>query len=200
MINYIKNMKKNVVFALFVGFLLPLSAICGNVYFENKCYRDTLSTKGAYSIIPKNILALLKTNLPDWKLLPPSYWNQTFYKQYKTANSLPCYFSSDLNGDGKSDYVFILTNNENKLAIWAMLSSSSGYFKTKLSDLTVFEKNPKVVINGLRPGLYHSKVHDSQDEEITVRYISVRYIYDGRADIGFYWNGSKFQSFYIKYE
>ncbi len=194
-------MKKIVAFTLFFGSLLPLNAICGNIYIENMCCGDTLKTSAAYSIIPKNILKLLRTTLPDWKLLPPSYWDQPFYNQYKENNSLPCYFSSDLNGDGKSDYVFILTDNKNKLAIWAMLSSSkNGYVKTKLSDLATFEKKPKVAINSLRPGLYHSKVHDSQDEEIKVRYISVRYIYDGRTDIGFYWNGSKFQSFNIKYD
>jgi len=84
--------------------------------------------------IPASVFDLMHQYLPEWNFPAPSSWEKIWFDEYKKGGSFIDYTFADFNGDGKTDYAFILDSNK-VYAFWVLQSEVNKYIPMKLVNI-----------------------------------------------------------------
>gem|GEM_PF-2369876 len=84
--------------------------------------------------IAPSVFDLMHQYLPEWNFPAPSSWEKIWFDEYKKDGSFIDYTFADFNGDGKTDYAFILDSNK-VYAFWVLQSKDNKYIPMKLVNI-----------------------------------------------------------------
>jgi hypothetical protein len=82
--------------------------------------------------IPKNVTDYLKTNIPHWIIPDTSDYLKAWWS-FHESDALPFFAITDINGDSKNDYAFIL-KKENELGLFILLNTEKTFMLWKTDD------------------------------------------------------------------
>lgn len=145
--------------------------------------------------ISEPLKSILDYKLPDWYLIRPENWDNLWFQYYKSESKLVNYISGDFNCDTRQDYALLLSNGNNEIAVWAIISKDNTYQAIKIHELGLL-KTP--IQNGLE--LIPKGTIDYLDldsEEFKVLKIScdaIQIMYFESAAVAYYWQNGKFES------
>jgi len=145
--------------------------------------------------VDPSVRVLMQKYLPGWHFPAPGLWDRLWFTEYNKEGFLVDYIYADFNGDGKTDYAFLLMNKK-KYAVWVLQSVDSDYKPIKLltigdlKEATInigIELCPKGQLDYLNLENDNTKPIDLKNPAITIQE------FESMAET-YYWEDGKYKS------
>ena len=157
-------------------------------------------TSAESTLIPTNssnnttIVQYIETALPGWKVPERNSWEKYWYDRYKEGKNLVYRVQSDFDGNGQTDYAYILKDSANKYAVWAFLKNDTTYAPHRIYDITQLPNSKlHVGLAVLKAGSYDDlNTAGGAPVKVQTDYPAIHVIFFETAAKAYYWKDSTF--------
>ena len=185
--------------------LFLLAACTDNTTAEVKTDKDTSvavasDTAGSVHSLPsrsndqEDITHYIEKELPGWKIPESNSWEKYWYNRYKQGKNLVYRVQKDFDGNGHTDYAYILKDSLEKHAVWAFLGNDSSYTRHRIYDITRLPNSKlHVGLTVLKAGSYNDlNTTDTLPVKIQTNHPAIHVIFFETASKAFYWKDGSF--------
>jgi hypothetical protein len=185
--------------------LFLLAACSDNTPTEVTTEKDasttvTPDTAGSVSNTPSHsnsaadITRYIETDLPGWKEPESSSWEKYWYARYKQGKNTVFRVQEDFDGNGRTDYAYILKDSMEKHAVWAFMGNDSSYIKHRIYEITRLPNSKlHVGLALLKAGSYNDlNTTDTVPAKVQTVHPAIHVIFFETASKAYYWKDGSF--------
>jgi phenylpyruvate tautomerase PptA (4-oxalocrotonate tautomerase family) len=136
----------------------------------------------------------IQTALPGWKVPEKNSWEKYWYERYKEGKNLIYRVQSDFDGNGQTDYAYILKDSANKHTVWAFLKNDTSFTAHRIYDITQLNNSKlHVGLAVLKAGSFDD-LNTAGGEPVKVKtdHPAIHVIFFETAAKAYYWKDSTF--------
>lgn len=140
------------------------------------------------------ITQYIERELPRWKVPERSAWEKYWYDRYKQGKNTVYRVQADFDGNGRTDYAYILKDSSEKQTVWAFLANDSSYTPHRIYDITRLPNSKlHVGLAVLKAGSYHDlNTADSIPPKVQTDHPAIHVIFFETASKAYYWKDGRF--------
>lgn len=140
------------------------------------------------------ITSYIDRELPGWKVPQSSEWEKYWYNRYEASQNTVYRVQEDFDGNGQSDYAYILKDSAEKYAVWVFLENDSSYIKHRIYDITRLPNSKlHVGLAVLKAGSYHDlNTTDTVPAKVQTNHPAIHVIFFETASKAYYWKDGSF--------
>jgi hypothetical protein len=141
------------------------------------------------------ITQYIETEIPGWKVPERSSWEKYWYDRYKQGKNTVFRVQADFDGNGQTDYAYILKDSVEKHAVWAFLRKEDSYIPHRIYDITRLPNSKlHVGLAVLKAGSYHDlNTTDPIPPKVQTEHPAIHVVFFETASKAYYWKDSSFQ-------
>jgi len=145
--------------------------------------------------VPEVILSIIREKLPNWHLIAPNYWDNFWFHEYKKHNSLVSFIKGDFNCDKKDDYVLMLVDKNEEIAVWIIQTNGINYKNVLLHEFSQLEKPIEYGIEFVPKGkLDYIDLDIEEAGTIDIQCPGIQVMHFESAAVTYFWENGKYSS------
>jgi hypothetical protein len=135
----------------------------------------------------------IQTSMPGWTVPEASTWEKYWYDRYEKGKNTVYRVQEDFDGNGQTDYAFILKDNRDKYAVWAFLQNDTSYTTHRIYDITRSNRKLHVGLGVLEAGTYDDlNTTDTALAKVQTEHPAIHVIFFETAARAYYWKDGRF--------
>lgn len=157
-------------------------------------FADSSARNTPSPAVSADINQYLQAAMPGWSVPESSEWEKYWYDRYKKDRNTVYRVEEDFDGNGQSDYAFILKDTAGKYAVWAFLGNVGNYIPHRIYDITRLPgQKLHVGLDRLKAGTYDDlNTAEAVPAKVKTEHPAVHIIFFETAAKAYYWKDSTF--------